>query len=216
MKTNKPEGLEYLLMRHDRQKAFWQEKIDQVKRGIFWVDPEIESSWIYHADVKTGEQSPVRVQHAYFRKSFSIPKGARSATLQLIGDTYVKLQVNGHDVGEVYVRRSNSLSAEHQRIKTFNILTLLTESKNVITAEAQDFSVAGSAGLNIYGELRFDDGSIQKIISDSTWKVSASIGFQWKNVSFDDSLWRNAVVKAYPYAVDRPDFVTGRASWIEQ
>jgi len=143
-------------------------------------------------------------------------EGARSATLQLIGDTYVKLQVNGHEVGEVYVRRSNSLSAEHQRIKMFNILPLLTESTNVITAEAQDFSVAGSAGLNIYGELRFADGSIQKIMSDSTWNVSASVGSQWKNVSFDDSSWQNAVVKPYPYAVDRPDFATGRPSWIEQ
>lgn len=216
MKTNKPGGLEYLLMRYDRQKDFWEEKIDQVKRGVFWVDPEIESSWIYHSDVKAGAQSPARVQHAYFRKSISVPKGAQSATIQLIGDTYVKLAVNGHDVGEVYVRRSNSLSAEHQRIKMFNILPLLTESKNVITAEAQDFSVAGSAGLNIYGELRFADGSIQKIKSDSTWKVSASAGSQWKSVSFDDSSWQNAVVKLYPYAVDRPDFATGRASWIEQ
>ena len=215
-RTNKPEGLEYLLMRHDRQKAFWQEKIDQVKRGIFCVDPEIESSWIYHADLKAGSPLPVRVQHACFRKTFSVPKGARSATLQLIGDTYVKLQVNGHEVGEVYVRRSNSLSAEHQRIKMFNILPLLTESTNVITAEAQDFSVAGSAGLNIYGELRFADGSIQKIMSDSTWNVSASVGSQLKNVSFDDSSWQNAVVKPYPYAVDRPDFATGRPSWIEQ
>jgi hypothetical protein len=216
MKTNKTEGLEYLLMRYDRQKGFWQEKIDQVKRGMFCVDPEIESSWIYHADVKTGGQLPTRVQHAYFRKSFSVPKGAQSATIQLIGDTYVKLAVNGHEVGEVYVRRTNSLSAEHQRIKMFNILSLLTESKNVITAEAQDYSVAGSAGLNICGEMRFGDGSIQKINSDSTWKVSAMVGPQWKSISFDDSSWQHAIIRSYPYTVDRPDFVTGRPSWIEQ
>ncbi|MCX6134895.1 MAG: family 20 glycosylhydrolase [Ignavibacteriales bacterium] len=214
--SNRPEGLEYLLMRHDRQKAFWQEKVDQVKSGVFWVEPEIESSWIYHADVKTGSQPPARVQQAYFRKTFSVPKGTKSATIQLIGDTYVKLAVNGHEAGEVYVRRSNSISAEHQRIKIFNILPLLTDSVNVLTAEARDYSVAGSSGLNIYGELRFADGSIQKITSDTTWKVSASVGSQWKTVSFDDSLWPHAVVKPYPYAVDRPDFATGRASWIEQ
>jgi hexosaminidase len=216
MKTNKPEGLEYLLMRFDRQKAFWQEKIDQVKSGVFWVDPEIESSWIYHPDVKAGSQPPACVQHAYFRRSFSVPKGAQSATIQLIGDTFVKMSVNDREVGEVYVRRSNSLSAEHQRIKAFNILPFLTESTNVITAEAQDFSVSGSAGLNIYGEVRFSDGSIRKIISDTTWKVSASIGPQWTSVSFDDSSWPHAVAKPYPYSIDRPDFATGRPSWIEQ
>jgi hexosaminidase len=216
MKTNKPEGLEYLKVRYDRQMAFWREKIDQVKHGNFCVEPEIESSWIYAADVKTGTQPPVRVQHAFFRKSFSVPKGAQSASIQLIGDTYVKLSVNGHALGEVYVRRSNSISAEHQRIKTFNILPMLNESTNVVTAEALDFSAAGSAGLNVYGEIRYPDGAVQKITSDTTWKVSPSAGPQWSTVSFDDSLWQNAVTKTYPYAVDRPDFPTGRASWIEQ
>jgi hexosaminidase len=214
--TNKPEGLEYLLMRYDRQAAFWREKIEQVQKGQFWVDPEIESTWIYHADTTAGTKSPIRVQHAYFRKSFTVPKGVQSATIQWIGDTWVKLSVNGRAVGEVYVRRSNSLSAEHQRVKTFNIMPLLTESKNVISAEAQDYSVAGSAGLNVYGELRLTDGSIHKITSDSTWRVSASAGPQWKSISFDDSSWKHAISKTYPYSVDRPDFTTGRASWIEQ
>ncbi len=215
-KTNKPDGLEYLLQRYDRQAVFWNEKIAQVQKGQFWVDPAIESSWIYHADVKKGPQTPERVQRAYFRKSSSVVKKPLSATIQLIGDTYVKLAVNGHEVGEVYVRRSNSLSAEHQRIKMFDVLPFLTEATNVITAEALDYSAAGSAGLNIYGELRFADGSIQKIKSDTSWKVSASVGSLWKSVSFNDSSWQSAVVKQYPYTVDRPDFATGRASWIEQ
>jgi hexosaminidase len=215
-KTNKPEGLEYLLMRFDRQKAFWQEKIDQVNRGEFTVNPEIESSWIYHPEMKSGAQAPARVQHAFFRRTFSIPAGIQSATIQLIGDTYVKLSVNGHEIGEVYVRRSNSISAEHQRIKMFDILPLLKESNNVICAEAWDYSVAGSAGMNLYAELRLADGSTKKIASDSTWRVSPTTGDQWKAISFDDSTWRRAVTKPYPYTVDRPDFLTGRASWIEQ
>ena len=216
MKTNKPEGLEYLLMRYDRQKAFWQEKIDQVKRGEFWIDPEIESSWIYHADIKSAQKEATRIQHAYFRKTFSVSKEIRSATLQLIGDTYVKVSVNGHPVGAVFVRRSNSLSAEHERIKVFDVSPFLTRNKNVITAEAQDFSVAGSAGLNIYCELRLSDGSIQKIKSDTTWKVAAAAGPGWDAVSFGDSRWNHVIVKPYPYTVVRPDFATGRLSWIEQ
>jgi hypothetical protein len=46
--------------------------------------------------------------------------------------------------------------------------------------------------------------------------VSATAGDQWKSIPFDDSGWQRAVKKPYPYTVDRPDFLTGRASWIEQ
>ena len=37
--TNKSAGLDLLMMRYDRQAAYWQEKIDQVKHGQFLVNP---------------------------------------------------------------------------------------------------------------------------------------------------------------------------------
>ena len=215
-KSNKFEGLGYLLMRYDRQKAFWQEKIDQVKRGEFWIDPEIDAQWIYHPDLKSVSKQQSRVQHAFFRKTFVVPRGARTAIVQLIGDTYVKLFVNGKELGEVYVRRSNSIHAEQKRIKTFNMLPFLTDSLNVIAAEARDYSAAGSAGLNVYGEIQRNDGSILTIASDTTWRTTATPPGTWKNTEFDDKSWNRAVVKQYPYSVDRPNFATGRASWIEQ
>jgi hexosaminidase len=216
MRTNKPEGLELLLQRYDRQAAYWREKIDQVRQGTFWIDPEIASAWIYHADTRDSAQATVRVQHAYFRKTFTASAAVRSSKLQLIGDTYVKVSVNGRPVGEVYVRRSNSLSAEHQRIKVFDIAPFLIASTNVITVEAQDYSVAGSAGVNLYGEVEYANGAIGIIASDTTWKTSAAPDVQWTDARYDDSRWECAIVKQYPYTVVRPDFATERPSWIEQ
>ncbi len=214
--TNKSAGLDLLLIRYDRQAAYWQEKIDEVKHGRFSVNPEIESMWIYHPHANPGKKDSVQVQKAYFRKTFITPKNVRSATLQLIGDTHAKVFVNGKDVGEVYVRSSNSLSVEHQRIKVFSILPFLADSMNVIAVEAETFSPSGSAGINVYCELELADSSIQKIMSDGSWKVTDSAAGDWAGAPFNDSSWPNAVAKPYPSIVVRPNFATGRSSWMER
>lgn len=214
--TNRPAGLEYLLMRYDRQAAYWKEKSEEVKRGKFWVEPTIESAWVYHPKGSPGMKDSTQVQKAYFRKTFPAPKGIRTATLQLIGDTYAKVSVNGREAGEVYARRSLSLSLEHQRVKVFDIQSLLADSSNVIAVEARTYSPNGSAGFNLYCELQLSDGTVVKIISDSTWKVSETAGEKWTTASFDDSGWLNAEPKIYPFAVVRPNFAGGRSSWIER
>ena len=149
-------------------------------------------------------------------KHLSLRKNVRSATLQLIGDTHAKVSVNGKSVGEVYVRSSNSLSVEHQRIKMFSILPLLTDSVNVIAVEAETFSPSGSAGVNVYCELELADGSVQKIMTDGSWKVADNASGNWTAASFNDSSWSNAAAKPYPSIVVRPNFATGRSSWMER
>lgn len=203
--TNKPEGLENLLRRYDRQLSYWKEKIDQVRHGILWVDPEIESKWI-------SAQAP----HAWFRKTFQAPVDVRSAQLQVIGDTHVKVWLNGTFLGELYARRSNSLSTEYKRIKVLDILPFLRKGSNIIAVEAEEFSPGGSAGVNIYGELRGQDSSVFKLLTDTTWKATVTPPAAWKSDSVDETGWKNAVVKTYPYTVVRPDFESGRSSWIEQ
>ena len=216
LSTNKAAGLELLLMRYDRQYAYWQEKIDEVKHGLFWVNPEIESSWIYCPTSDSVKDDLRRERKFYFRKPFIVVKGVRSATLQLIGDSYVKISVNGKYAGEVIARRSLSLGVEHQRVKAFDILPLLTDSINVICAEAQSFDSPSWAGVNVYCELQFTDGSSKKIESDTTWKVSAMPVDNWTSLSFADSSWMHSIVKTYPSTIVRPNFAGGRSSWIER
>jgi hypothetical protein len=205
LRTNKPEGLENLLRRYDRQRSYWKEKIEQVRRGDFWVDPEIESKWI-----------ATQASHAWFRKTFQAPADVSSAALQVIGDTHVKLWFNGSFLGELYARRSNSLSTEYQRIRVFDIFPLLRKTTNVIAAEAENFTPGEPGGINIYGELRGRNSGLLKITSDTTWKVTTAPPAAWTGDSVDNTGWRHAGVKAYPYTVVRPDFESGRSSWIEQ
>lgn len=216
LSTNKAAGLELLLMRYDRQCAYWLEKIDEVKRGLFWVNPEIESSWIYYPTADSDKEVSQRERKFCFRHSFALTKGVRSATLQLIGDTYAKLSVNGKYTGEVIARRSLSLGVEQQRVKVFDILPLLADSINVICAEAQSFDTPSWAGVNVHCELQFTDGSSKKIESDTTWKVSATPADNWTSLTFADSSWTHAIMKAYPSTIVRPNFATGRSSWIER
>jgi hexosaminidase len=214
--TNRSAGLEFLMMRYERQAAYWQEKIDQVKHGQFMVNPEIESAWIYHPKARPGVKDSAQIQKACFRRTFNAPKNVRSATLQLIGDTHARASVNGKSVGEVYVRSSNSLSVEHQRIKMFDILPLLTDSANDISVESETFTPSGSAGINIYCELGFADGSVQKLMTDGLWKVADSPSGNWTATAFNDSSWSNAAVRPFPSIVIRPNFAAGRNSWIER
>jgi hypothetical protein len=227
LKTNKEPNLELLMARYERQASYWRDKIAEVKRGEFLVDPTIESKWIYHPNAHpTYERHPrfggsregdtTQVPLAFFRKTFTVPKNMKSAKVQLIGDTYDKLFVNGNFVGEVSARRSLSLGVESQRVKIFDVTKFLNDSTNVFAVEAHNYSPAGSAGVNVYCELALTDSSVQKIMSDSTWKASDVAPDGWMMPSFNDSTWVNAVVMQYPSVIVRPNFSEGRTSWIEQ
>jgi hypothetical protein len=124
--------------------------------------------------------------------------------------------VNGHAVGEVYARRSLSLTEEHERVKVFDILPLLNDSTNCITVDVKNYSPVGSAGVNIYCEVETKDGSVRTVQTDSTWKVSEKPAQGWMSPSFNDAAWVNAAPKPYNFVIVRPNLSAGRASWIER
>ncbi len=214
--TNRPEGLELLMKRYDRQAAYWQDVIDQTRRGSFTNDVLLESAFIYHPSGNPFAAKLPQVPKAYFRKSFTVPAGLRSARMQLIGDTYARLSVNDRPVGEVYARISLSLTEEHERVKVFDVLPLLHDSTNCITVEVENFSPSGSAGVNMYCEFETKNGTIHRLMTDSTWKVSETPAPGWKRAAFDDAPWTAAAAKQYKWTIVRPNFATGRASWIER
>jgi hexosaminidase len=214
--TNRSPGLDLLQKRYDRQISYWQELMDQTRHGVFADTVVLESAFIYHPSANPSMNNVPQVKSACFRKLFAVPPGLRSAKLQLIGDTYAIVAVNDKRVGEVYARRSLSLTEEHQRVKVFDILPLLRDAANCITVEVQNFSPAGSAGVNIYCEFETKDGAVQKLPTDSSWKVSEKPVQGWKNASFNDSSWVNAAAKPFGWTIVRPNFAAGRGSWIER
>lgn len=215
--TNRPENLEWLMMRYDRQAAYWQEKTAQLERGELWVDPNIPSRWIYHpsANPRKRDSSATQVPRAYFRKEFILDLLPEQAVLQLIGDTHAKVWLNGKEVGEVFARTSLSLSVEHQRVKMWDVGPHLVMGKNIIAVEVKNYDTFGSAGCNIYLEWQ-TAGTSTAVITDSTWKVTDIAPSGWQTPTFNDVTWLSAAPKPYPLPVVRPNVATRRTSWIER
>jgi len=214
--TNRLPNLELMQKAFERQLSYWKEIAEQAKRKNFDFDSRIKSDWIYHPKANPFVKDSLQVQRAFFRKTFSLRKNVLSAKLQLLGDTWTKLYINGKLAGEVMARLSNSWTVEFQRAKIFDILPFLSDSENVITVESQNFQPNGSAGVNIYGEIIFADGSKQNIKTDSSWSVSEVIQNRWNKEEFNASSWMSAFPQNYPVLVVAPNLSAGRTSWFEQ
>ncbi len=93
--------------------------------------------------------------------------------------------------------------------------SLLRPGENVFAVEVANYDRFGSAGVNVYAELK-DAGGIQKVRSDSTWKVTDVVSTDWKTTASDEHLWLEAAAKSYPFQIIRPNFDAGRLSWIER
>ena len=217
LKTNRIANLQWLILRYDRQAEYWEETIAQLERGEPVGDLTIESKWIYHpmAHPRLHDTTAQQVPRAYFRKSFLVEEVPTTAKLQLIGDTQAKIWINNVEVGEVVARQSLSLIVEQQRVKMWDVGSLLRRGLNIIAVEAANYDQFGSAGVNVYMELLTGE-RIAKIVSDSTWRVSGRLADGWQSLEFNDRGWPTAAAKPYPNPIIRPDFGVGRRSWIER
>ena len=217
LETNRSANLDLLMARYDRQISYWEETLRTFEESGTINDPLIESQWIYHPQAHPGrrDSSAFQVSRAFFRKEFVLSQSPTTATIQLIGDTHARLWVNGKELGEVYARRSLSLLVEHQRVKMWEAGPLLKPGENVIAVEVANYNRFGSAGVNVYGEVKSSRGVI-KILSDSTWRVAASVSDGWNMAGVQGVGWVEAAAKPYPNEVISPNFENGRPSWIER
>jgi len=198
-KYNKPDNLNLVADKYNRLISYYKEIGKQLEQGEL-KSPYIESKWIYSPQVDS-----LPVKSARFKYEFELEGKVKSAPLQLLGDTYVQLFVNGELVEKVYARRSGSLLVDYRRIKFLDVSEYLNEGKNIIEAVAKNFNKNGEAGINIIAEIRTENGNL-KILTDKNWKVQPEGGRDWLY----------AVEKEYPYNVIAPNFETGRPSWIER
>jgi hypothetical protein len=217
LETNRSANLDLLMARYDRQISYWEESLRTFEESGTTNDPLIESQWIYHPQAHPGrrDSSVSQVPRAFFRKEFVLNQTPMTAKIQLIGDTHARLWVNGKELGEVYARRSLSLLVEQQRVKMWEVGPLLRQGENIIAVEAANYNRFGSAGVNVYGELKTSQGT-RKLVSDSTWNVAISVSDGWNLEGVQKGGWLEAVAKPYPNEVISPNFENGRLSWIER
>jgi hypothetical protein len=217
LETNRPANLNLLMQRYDRQVQYWEEALQTIESLGAISDPLIESQWIYHPSGNPGKRdsSAQQVRKATFRKTFTLREIPASAKVQMIGDTHVRLRVNGSEVGELYARRTPSLFVEHHRVKIWDIAPLLRAGENVMTVDAANHDRFGSAGVNVYAEFRVGAASVT-LLSDATWEVMSQQSEESKQAKGTAGEWIPAIPRPYPYLVVKPHFATGRVSWIER
>jgi hypothetical protein len=214
LRNYRQEGLPRLLDLYNLQIDYLQEKIDQIQLGDFLDDPQLESQWIYHP-VWDSEFNEVTVPHAYYRKTFDVKPGFKKANLQAIADSYLKIYLNGGFLDEVIDSRTLSLEAESQRVKLWDITALLQPGKNVIAVEAWNYRPNSSAGVNIYGEIEYELGRTEKILSNAYWKTSTQEERNWRKLGFFDVQWLNAVPRERGLVITKPNFKSQRPSRIQ-
>lgn len=162
--------------------------------------PLIKSDWIY-MKIEKNEFA----DKAVFKKEFILESKPDSALLQLMGDTYAKLFINGQYVEQVNARRTLSLLVDYKRIKLIDIAKYLKDSLNIIEVHCENYNTNEKAGFNIYSEIYLKDRT-KALISDNSWAAKLP----------ESEKWIKSTSQEYPKLVIAPNFKTRRISWIER
>jgi len=198
LKNNKPDNLNLVDDKFNRMLAYFKEINSQLTMGRL-KPPVLESKWIY---AKTNDTT--YADQATFKYEFDLKSKPTTAQIQLIGDSYCKLYVNGTFVDSVFACLQLSLKVEYGRVKLKDITSLLKVGTNTIEVRAQSFKKTPAAGCNVIGLVKTGTETVE-IYSNENWKASV-----------DSVNWVNAVTKNYGYNIVSPDFATRRPSWIER
>ena len=154
--------------------------------GDVWL-PFDDAKWIWNSSRDNpAKDEPNR--RRYFRKTFTLPRGKKNldARLRFAGTTHVEAQLNGASAG---------VGWEWKTGPQFNDRgPLLRSGKNVLSIWVEHRPATGDKpGLLACLEIRFRDGSVQRLVTDESWKVWERKLTGWDRPELDDSGWNNAV-----------------------
>ncbi len=133
-----------------------------------------DPSWIWLDEEKDG-------QSAWFVKSFSVEEGLEEAIVAGACDNELKIFINGDRV----MQNGNWESVEVSPVKA-----KLKAGDNVIAIQAsnQEGSTAAFCRLT----LTYANGKESAVVTDGTWKASATEQEGWAMPGYDASAWGNA------------------------
>ncbi len=171
-------------------------------------DQLIPSGFIYFPGSRPNTNGAMKVDTATFDKTISLTDLPENDSLQLIGDAYCRLFINGVFVGEVQARRTLTWDVEKERVRVFDISKFLHRGQNSITVQAENFGPNSSAGCNVYAEIGTDT-----LKTDESWNVSRGIV---STDSLSTTKWTNAAQYENSWLISAPNFSMGLKSWIER
>jgi len=185
LNCSKRNGLDFLLKKFDAQKLFYEQKINQIKKGIDFKNPLLDSEFItYPSKIDTGE--PV-----YLRKKFSINKEVESCFIQGMSDMIMSLSFNETELGEIISKMSLSVEPIMQRIQYFDVTDKIKQGDNIIAVECNNYLIQRPCA-NIYLEINYKNGGKSIVVSDHTWKSTITREKDWMKENFDDFSWLQA------------------------
>ena len=190
----------------------YTEKIIQIREGIRHVNPFLESEWIWT------DESPAPDHPVYFRKVIDVNQPVRKVVIQGMACEHMKISLNEEMIGEVKSRFSLSPLPINLRVKIFDVSEKLKEGKNILAIEAYDYEGFKGA-INLYGQCILKDGSVQEILSDSSWVCNCDKIFEtndWLKLEYDDSNWSPVLSHGPPPNlngdINKPNLLKGERS----
>jgi len=207
-------------------KAYTSSKAASFEMGKFSVQ-DWTGKWITDRHDMEFEPAPL------LRKAFSLNKQVKEARLYVAASGYYEMFINGKRVGRNYLDPGYTHFDKRILYVTHDVTSLLQNGNNAVAA------VLGNGWYNVQSvavwdfekarwrnrpsmlcELRitFNDGSVEVIPSDNTWRTAVGpytyndiysgdkydAGLEevgWNKAGFDDSSWQNATVTQAPAPV---------------
>jgi len=205
LKYYKPDNLILIEKKFDRMTAYFTEIKELINTNkLIDYSPAIESQFIY---VKQGDSLAPKAE---FRTTINLAKAPANALLQLIGDSYVKLYINGVYVDKVQARHSLSETVTNKMVKMIDAAKYFKPGDNEIRVEAENFNNKGAAGVNIIARLQMN-GEDRYIL---THEALSSI--KWEGRAAGTKEWMPVVSRNFRFIYNSPNFETGRPSRVER
>ncbi len=208
LRTNRYPMLQLLESRFDDQEKALEAGTEKLLAGDCTFDQLLDSQFIYYPGSRPYNREGSKVDSATFVKTIHLSGVPKQSTLQLIGDTYCKLFINGEYVGEVEARRTLTLDVEVKRVKLFDITKFLHSGDNTFVIEAANYDEHGSAGCNVFAQIGDDT-----LKTDSSWKVAKDV-ISPNNIEMTNLV--DAVAFDNGWIISAPSFSLGLKSWVER
>ncbi|THV01129.1 hypothetical protein K435DRAFT_836959 [Dendrothele bispora CBS 962.96] len=153
------------------------------------------ADWIWRDELGSDGEAVPGVRG--FRKIFNPPSGKIPSKLEIAFavDDIATLFVNGEEIGTTYHWFGAS-----------SYCVPLSPGSNTIAFNAtnSDTFPRSHVALLVTGIVTYTDGTTSRIVSDLSWRVSASLPSGWEQPGFDDSSWE-AVISEGTYPTQDPD-----------
>ncbi|MGF2411092.1 family 78 glycoside hydrolase catalytic domain [Ferruginibacter sp.] len=152
--------------------SFWQMGLLQpADWKAQWIEPGYKEDSVFAAPL--------------LRKEFNGKKKIKSATAYITAHGLYEAQINGKRIGDAYLTPGWTSYNKHLQYQCYDVTAYIMNGDNAIAVTLGDGWYRGNFAFdnkrNIYGkdisllfqlEITYADGSIERVISDNSWKSS--------------------------------------------